>query len=287
MKLSIDDFRNSSTQPVIIIGMHRSGTSLLAKLLLQCGLFIGKDLEQNYESMLFMSINNAIFTSCNSTWSRPFGVHFALQNDNRISALANSTINYLSDHGVQYFGVSGKGTGEFPNINYLWGWKDPRNTFTLPIWKKLFPGLKIIHIIRHGVDVAQSLYQRDWVQNPDKNNYTALSTIRDQFGILYSRPCVSIEQAFLLWEEYVEKAVQQTQTADFDSLQIKYENLLGDADTTLKQVLSFCGLNADAIPENIINNIDKNRAYPYKHDPALSEFACQWSQTLARFDYRQ
>ena len=38
-----------------------------------------------------------------------------------------------------------------------WGWKDPRNVFTLPLWLRVFPEAKIIYIVRNGVDVAASL----------------------------------------------------------------------------------------------------------------------------------
>jgi hypothetical protein len=41
-----------------------------------------------------------------------------------------------------------------------WGWKDPRNSITLPVWLKLFPDARVIHIVRNGVDVAESLYRR-------------------------------------------------------------------------------------------------------------------------------
>ena len=40
------------------------------------------------------------------------------------------------------------------------GWKDPRNTFTLDLWLKLFPNAKIINIMRHPLDVSQSLLVR-------------------------------------------------------------------------------------------------------------------------------
>lgn len=44
--------------PVIIIGMHRSGTSLVARLLDVLGLFLGKYKDENHEARLFISIND-------------------------------------------------------------------------------------------------------------------------------------------------------------------------------------------------------------------------------------
>jgi hypothetical protein len=42
------------------MGMHRSGTTLLCKILQSFGIFIGKDLDVNYESLFFMEINDWI-----------------------------------------------------------------------------------------------------------------------------------------------------------------------------------------------------------------------------------
>lgn len=39
--------------PVIIIGMHRSGTSMLTRVLQRAGLFMGEHREENDESLFF------------------------------------------------------------------------------------------------------------------------------------------------------------------------------------------------------------------------------------------
>ena len=50
--------------------------------------------------------------------------------------------------------------GSFNDIPQPWGWKDPRNTFTEKIWREIFPELKTIHIIRHPIDISESLLSR-------------------------------------------------------------------------------------------------------------------------------
>ena len=42
----------------------------------------------------------------------------------------------------------------------VWGWKDPRNSLTLPFWKRLIPDLKIVICLRNPVDVHRSLAHR-------------------------------------------------------------------------------------------------------------------------------
>ena len=42
-----------------------------------------------------------------------------------------------------------------------WGWKDPRNSVTLPFWKTLLPALRVVWCVRHPAEVAQSLLRRN------------------------------------------------------------------------------------------------------------------------------
>ena len=53
--------------PVIIIGMHRSGTSMLTRLLEKAGLFVGHEKENNWEAWFFPKINQWLFSTgqCN------------------------------------------------------------------------------------------------------------------------------------------------------------------------------------------------------------------------------
>ena len=286
MNVRIKEFQDSKIQPIVIIGMHRSGTSLLAELLERCGLFIGKDIAGNYESGLFMLINDTIFSNCYSVWSKPFGVHHALRDETLTRSLAMFAVKNLVANGARYFGVGTSEPGQFPNTNHVWGWKDPRSTFTLPVWKYIFPRLKIIHIMRHGVDAAYSLYQRDWVhQEIKKGARSSLSIVRDQFGLHHARPCCSLEESFLLWEEYVEEAMRQVQTYNNDSMQIKYEEFLQEPESILRNILSFCGIDIGTLPPRVLENIDESKAYSYKRFPELLKFADEWSETLSRFGY--
>jgi len=44
--------------PIIIIGMSRSGTSMLTRMLDELGLFVGKKLTKNHEALFFRKIND-------------------------------------------------------------------------------------------------------------------------------------------------------------------------------------------------------------------------------------
>lgn len=283
----MENFQVPNVAPLIIIGMHRSGTSFLSKTLSQCGIFMGADLEGNHESILFMLANNSIFAHCYATWSRPFSVHLALQNESFRNSLARSAFKFVESQSSRYLGQDARKIQGFAGINFPWGWKDPRNTFTLPVWRLVFPGMKVIHILRHGVDVANSLYQRDTIayQKTQRAYWPALGVVRDGLGLFHARPCFSIEQAFLIWEEYAEKAVQQVEALGNNALQLKYEDLLHDPQSKLQKILEFCGLEADSIPPGLLDSVNADRAYSYRKNPELVEFADSWKETLARYDY--
>ena len=141
--------------------------------------------------------------------------------------------------------------------------------------------------MRQGVDVANSLFQRDWARyRKDKNAYIpALTILRDKRGLHHSRRGWTLEQALTLWEEYVERAVQHVISCGENALQIRYEDLLQDPQPNLKKIFRFCGLSTGEISSDLIASFDPNRAYAYKGDSRLRGFASEWQNTLARFGY--
>ena len=46
-------------------------------------------------------------------------------------------------------------------VHQRWGWKDPRNSLTLPFWLRLIPNLKVIICLRNPLEVARSLSVRN------------------------------------------------------------------------------------------------------------------------------
>src|ERR1700710_1027510 len=121
--------------PVIFIGMHRSGTSMLARLLEELGMFFGAVKDQNNEALFFQDLNEWLLTQCGGRWDNPavFNRYFW-----RNAATGKGTELYLrkllvSPRAVQFLGARYAMRG-IPGLETPRGWKDPRNTFTLPLW---------------------------------------------------------------------------------------------------------------------------------------------------------
>lgn len=138
--------------PVVIAGMHRSGTSMVTRLLNLCGLYLGD--EQNllsptkdnpegfWENAQFQNMNDQILASFGGGWDIPPVLQTGWETSPHLTAIADKAKLVIKEISQQ---------------NPVWGWKDPRNSLTLPFWKKLVLNPKIIVCIRNPFEVSHSL----------------------------------------------------------------------------------------------------------------------------------
>ena len=137
---------------------------MLSRMLEQQGLFLGKTKgkAENNESKFFRTLNNWLFQQAGAHWDNPDPWQLWLANDLAREASVNFVRGLLgTPRAISYLGFWGylryRSPASWPRP---WGWKDPLNTFTLPVWLHLYPQARVIHIYRNGVDVAGSLRRR-------------------------------------------------------------------------------------------------------------------------------
>ena len=274
--------------PVIIIGMHRSGTSMIARMLEMLGLFVGKKKQQDHEAFFFVNINDWLFNQSGGRWDYPVPIHYILK-DKEIRILVADYIKYLmkTPHIVSFLGWMKYLHYHTPfNLDFPWGWKDPRNTYTLPLWLDIFPDAKVVHIYRHGVDVANSLkVRREALLTRAKELYKSrklLYWFRQKTGYFTDTiRCASLEGAFSLWEEYIEEARTNIRESKKPSMELKYEDFLAEPYTTIKSLVSFCDLLAtDVSIVKVAEYVKKERAYAYKDNLELKIFSEQVAERL-------
>jgi hypothetical protein len=264
--------------------MHRSGTSLIADVLEKLGLFIGAFKDGNQEAFYFLDLNRWLFQRTGATWSQVEGFDDLLNH----AQIFGDVVDFLRYHGrtphiIRYLGW-------FKYIRYRslhqlpipWGWKDPRNTFTLPIWREVFPDAQVIHVHRNGVDVAQSLVSRS--QQAHGRSVKTLRRWRDidgkiAYGLFPIKPPfvlhqITLETAFALWETYVARADEHITRLPSDrGLSVSYEAFLHQPLTLCESLCEFLGL--DVTHEQILKStahIDVGRANAYQHDDELLDF---------------
>lgn len=285
------DPRLRQASPLVVIGMHRSGTRLLVEILDRLGVFMGADRQADSESVAFMLINEAILQQCGAFWSEPMSAHFMLSQPQAAVELAARAVEALDAQLEQYAGPSGwhreLGAKEWPPF----GWKDPRNTFTLPVWKHVFPNLRAIHIVRHGVDVAASLSRRHAAAlraATGEDVPPALTVIRDHvLGILSSRRGWTLAEALTMWEQYVEKAREECAALGTRALEVRFEDLLARPEQVIPQIAQFARVPAP-IPgghRRLLEGLETGRAFAFRRDADLAAFAAGASTTLARYGY--
>lgn len=138
----------------VVLGMHRSGTSFIAKSLYDQGVDMGTAHNMlgpnewnklgHYENVGFVSVNDDVLLSCGGAWNNPVGKKcikegFEEQRD-RVESLIED------------------------NRSSFWGWKDPRNTLTIDGWLPYLDGdVYLVATFRKPSKIAHSLYKRQGV----------------------------------------------------------------------------------------------------------------------------
>jgi hypothetical protein len=279
--------------PVILIGMHRSGTSMLARLLEELGLFFGAVKDENNEALFFQDLNEWLLGQCGGRWDNPaaFKQHF-WRNAETVKWTELYLRNLLaSPRAIQFLGARYAVRG-IRGLDTPWGWKDPRNTFTLPLWLRIFPDAKVVSIERNGVDVAQSLRAREInilndIPRLYRRNRLAFFLRLRRSGFVHSPRCLALEEGFALWEEYTSQARAAVgQVPAERALALRYEDVLADPIKWLGQGADFCGLKASQNQiENVAKNIRTDRAKAYESDVELANFAAERSAALSARGY--
>lgn len=285
----------SKHPPIIIMGMHRSGTSMITQMLETIGLFIGKRKDKFHEAKFFYEINEWLLRQSASTWDYPDHLQDLL-NHTEVRALVIDYVRHLigSPRVIGYTGLLNYLLrGGLAGMDIPWGWKDPRNAYTVPLWLEVFPDAKVIHIYRHGVDVANSLrvreirrLARDEIIH-DRRKRLRLYWLRaKRYGFANSLRCFSLEGGFSLWEAYMSEAHRRMQHLGSQAIEIRFEDFLLQPHPILKSLAQFCGIEApDSLIERVTGEVRRDRAFAYQLEPELSEFAHRMADRLAAEGY--
>ena len=145
---------SQSPTPIAIVGMHRSGTSMVAKLLSEAGLYLGPDdalmppasenPEGFFEHLDFVALNDEVLNEAGAGWDCPPPpiTDWTTSAFDRHRERARTLAAPLAGHGV-------------------WGWKDPRTSLALPFWVSALGPLRVVLVVRNPLEVVTSLHRRN------------------------------------------------------------------------------------------------------------------------------
>jgi len=179
---------------------------MLTRLLHTCGLYLGPENELMpaqadnpdgfWEHLRFVALNDEVLNELGGAWDLPPKADESF-NQARLDPLRTKAQRLI------------KG---FDSAS-VWGWKDPRNSLTLPFWQDLLPGLKTLIIVRNPLEVAYSM---------SKRNGTSYS-----FGLR-------------LWEIYNRRVIEISN--EQERLITHYDFFFENAKTELRRTAQFIGL---------------------------------------------
>lgn len=278
--------------PVILIGMHRSGTSLVSQLLQKMGVHMGADTTKTHESIFFREINRRLMRRFSARWYRPEPMWNVVSDQARIEDSVGQFESACQSRASQAY------TGGGVLQDSCWGWKDPRSTITLPIWMQLFPKAKVIHIIRNGIDVADSLLRRSqlkqqqaWRKNLRATAKSIVRGSRPQSGTLPFSVCrfQDLEDAFDLWRCYLKFGEFNIQHLPQDRLHVlRFEDLAAQPVLELQRLVQFTGCSPQtSAVEDMAAEINHSRAWSFEDNDTLKEFADRMSTdpVMMRYGY--
>jgi hypothetical protein len=281
--------RSNMESPFVVIGMHRSGTSLVSRILDKSGILMGRDLQTDHESKFFIELNKWIYQNAGADWARPKALEELIDYEPARKQVEEYLRIRIASSSSKKFSGRNLKNGLF-DMDYKWGWKDPRNGPSLPIWKDIWPEMKVIHVIRHGVDVAASLHSRsirNW--NDDENRFKKWIKLykwkKSNSPIRKGQRAATLSHALEFWAEQMDVEKKVIDTCE-DILQIRYEDLLTEPEAVVKKIWNYIGKEVDEkLLREIGEMVDHSRAYAYKQNQELVEFAGKNKTVLRRFGY--
>jgi GT2 family glycosyltransferase/glycosyltransferase involved in cell wall biosynthesis len=197
----------AETQTALCIaGAHRSGTSMVTRLLHCCGLELGPESELMpqqadnpdgfWEHLGFVALNDELLNELGGAWDLP------PKTDENFTQARLDPLRDKARLLIESFDSA-----------RVWGWKDPRNSLTLPFWQKLLHGLKTVIVVRNPLEVAHSMRRR---------NGTSYS-----FGLR-------------LWEIYNRRLIETAKNQQ--RLVTHYDLFFEDPESELRRITHFAGL---------------------------------------------
>ena len=237
------------SDPVILVGMHRSGTSATMAALRACGLYAGRRTGGHSESRFFRRLNVELLTSEGAAWSDPAPFLESLNDPARREALEGTLARRIdADLRRQFLTFSRRWRLRLGS-SFPWGWKDPRTCLTLPLWLERYPEARVIHLLRHPLDVALSLQRREERLSPGRR--MACEQVRD------------LSFNLTLWEQYV-SATERAWPSVRNGLVLRFEELLDEPHRRLRELVEFCELTpSPALLNQEAYSFDRSRQGRY------------------------
>jgi hypothetical protein len=195
---------------VCVTGMHRSGTSAVARALMLAGVGFGDEAvlmgpgpdnaAGYWEHRLVKELDDLVLAALGGSWDRPPVLAPGWELDPRLDELRRRARHLLASTFLP-----------LPDDVVLVGWKDPRLSLLVPFWRTVTDVVATVTVVRDPREVAASLARRNGTTPAD---------------------------AALLWLRHVVGAAGD----DPGQLVVAHGDLLADPEGTLRRMSAHLGL---------------------------------------------
>lgn len=198
-----------ATRVICTLGMHRSGTSVVSRMLNLLGVYLGThqsisdtgdhaDNPKGYwEHRPLALLNDEILARFGGRWDEPPAFPLSWPRDPRLGDLREKARQLLTEA----FGTEP-----------VWGWKDPRTCLTIPFWQDLIGAMRYVVCVRNPCAVVASLSRRDGMTS---------------------------EKAERLWLTHVQSSLAHT--SGQPRMFVFYEDIINDWAGELRRMAVFIG----------------------------------------------
>jgi hypothetical protein len=175
-----------SSRAVLILGMHRSGTSALARGVQMLGVYLGNNFLSPrldnptgyWEDKNICQFNERLLAIFGLKWEDAALIDDARWHEPEVEALLADVVDYL---------------GSTLATHPLWGFKDPRTIRLLPFWRSVLHHLEAeecyLVVIRNPRSVAVSLSQRQGMDSETAHLLWLTYTVPN-LGEIANRPFI-------------------------------------------------------------------------------------------------
>lgn len=241
---------NKTPTPLAIGGVGGSGTRVIASILSKLGYFMGADLNESMDNLAFTLLfkrtalwppeqhQNEINKACTLFLKACLSEKALRKNEEKYLRILCENDRPL--HSKEWLAtrverllqrkVSSPEGGK-------WGWKEPNTHIVLPALLQKWPGMKYIHVVRHGLDMAYS------------SNQNQLHLWGRQ---LLGEPVIEINpvNSFRYWCAAHRRIARIGQTMGDRFLMLNFDTLCQQPKTQLGLLFSFLEIDADTTMQN-------------------------------------
>ncbi len=185
-----------SSQGVIVLGMHRSGTSVLTRGLQSLGVFLGDEFLSTrpdnptgyWEDRVIVGLNERLLGQFGLNWEGISLIGDAQWQSAGVQALQDEAIERLQSYFIPHA---------------LWSFKDPRTIRLLPFWRAVFRRLDVddryVLAIRNPLSIAKSLLRRQ-AMDAATSHMISLVYLVPYLHEIAARPFVVVDYDLLVAE---------------------------------------------------------------------------------------